>query len=103
MMAQPRWTQKDIPSQRGKTIIATGLGALGYEHVLALSMAGGDVIIAGPCEKAGERTVSRIKASYSGAKVEHDHVEFSSLTSISELADRVARRRGKIDRRRKEK
>ena len=96
-MAHRRWTQKDIPSQRGKTILTTGLGELGYECALALSLAGGYVIIADPSEKAGERAVSRIKAFYSAAKVEHDHVELSNLESIGKLADRLALRRGKID------
>jgi NAD(P)-dependent dehydrogenase (short-subunit alcohol dehydrogenase family) len=96
-MSKQRWTQKNIPSQRGKTIVVTGTGGLGYEDALALSLAGGDVIIAGRNPQKGAQAVSRIKAAYSGAQIEFEPLDLSSLHSVAEFAGRLAGRREKID------
>lgn len=96
-MKKQAWTQRRIPGQRGKTIIVTGTGGLGYEVALALSLAGGDVIIAGRDEQKGVQAVSRIKASFSHAKIEFERVDLASLASVAEFAARLAMRREKVD------
>ena len=97
IVTKNRWTQKNIPSQRGKTIIVTGTGGLGYEDALALSLAGGDVIIAGRNPQKGAQAVSRIKASYSGAQIDFEEVDLSSLDSVAAFAGRLTKRRDRID------
>ncbi len=97
IVTKNRWTQKNIPSQRGKTIIVTGTGGIGYEDALALSLAGGDVIIAGRNPQKGAQAVSRIKASYSGAQIDFEEVDLSSLDSVAAFAGRLTKRRDRID------
>ena len=97
IVTKNRWTQKNIPSQRGKTIIVTGTGGIGYEDALALSLAGGDVIIAGRNPQKGAQAVRRIKASYSGAQIEFEAVDLSSLDSVAAFAGRLTKRRDRID------
>ncbi len=92
-----RWTQKDIPPQRGRTAVVTGTGGLGYEDALALALAGGDVIIAGRNSQKGAEAVRRIKQAYSGARVDFEPVDLGSLASIADLARRIAVRRDRID------
>ncbi|MCG6114025.1 MAG: oxidoreductase [Mesorhizobium sp.] len=91
------WTSKNIPSQRGKTIIVTGTGGLGYEDALALALAGGDVIVAGRNPQKGAEAVRRIKQSYSGAQVDFEAVDLGDLASIAAFAERMSKRRTKID------
>lgn len=92
-----RWTNKDIPPQRGRTALVTGTGGLGYEDALALALAGADVIIAGRNPQKGAESVSRIRQSYSGAHVDFETLDLGSLASIAAFAGRLAMRRDKID------
>jgi NAD(P)-dependent dehydrogenase (short-subunit alcohol dehydrogenase family) len=91
------WTQQNIPAQRGKTIVVTGTGGLGYETALALAQAGGDVIIAGRNPEKGAEAVRRIKQSYSGAQVNFEAVDLGQLSSVASFAERLAGRRPRID------
>ncbi|MEO3388871.1 oxidoreductase [Mesorhizobium sp. CAU 1741] len=92
-----RWTLKDIPPQRGRNAVVTGTGGLGYEDALALALAGADVIIAGRNPHKGAEAVSRIRQSYSGARVDFEALDLGSLASIAAFAGRIATRRDRID------
>lgn len=92
-----RWTHKDIPPQRGRMAVVTGTGGLGYEDALALALAGADVIIAGRNPHKGAEAVSRVRQSYSGARVDFEQLDLGSLASIAAFAGRLAMRRDRID------
>lgn len=96
-MVQHHWTDTDIPSQRGKNFVVTGTGGLGCEIARALAQAGGDVVIAGHDPENGAQAIRRIKASYSGARINFEKVDLAHLDSVAEFADRLGQRWAKID------
>lgn len=91
------WTTKDIPSQRGRTIVVTGTGGLGFETALALVRAGGDVIIAGRNPSKGAKAVDRIRQSIPGATVGFETLDLGSLASIATFGTRLCASRDSID------
>lgn len=95
-MSQP-WTLHDMPSQRGRTILITGTGGLGFEDALALAQAGGDVIIAGRNPTRGADAIRRIKAKAPQASVGMEIVDLGDLGSIETLAKRLKETRKHID------
>jgi NAD(P)-dependent dehydrogenase (short-subunit alcohol dehydrogenase family) len=48
------WTAADIPSQKGRSVVITGTGGIGYETALAMACAGADVILAGRNKEKGK-------------------------------------------------
>ncbi|MCI0755515.1 SDR family oxidoreductase [Teichococcus vastitatis] len=92
-----KWTTEDIPSQRGRTIVVTGTGGLGFESALALARAGGKVIIAGRNAAKGAEAVDRIRRSVVGAAVSFGAVDLASLDSIAAFARRLRAERDSID------
>ncbi|NKJ08686.1 NAD(P)-dependent dehydrogenase (short-subunit alcohol dehydrogenase family) [Rhizobium sp. SG741] len=96
MMSQP-WTLDDMPSQKGRTILITGTGGLGFEDALALVRAGGDVIIAGRNPTKGAEAVRRIKERSPQASVALEIVDLGDLASIEALAKRLKETRNHID------
>ena len=95
-MSQP-WTLDDMPSQKGRTILITGTGGLGFEDALALVRAGGDVIIAGRNPTKGAEAVRRIKERSPQASVALEIVDLGDLASIEALAKRLKETRNRID------
>ncbi|TBC86830.1 SDR family NAD(P)-dependent oxidoreductase [Rhizobium leguminosarum] len=91
------WTLDDMPSQKGRTILITGIGGLGFEDALALAQAGGNVIIAGRNPIKGADAVRRIKEKAPQASVTLEVVDLASLTSIEALAKRLKETRDHID------
>ncbi|SCW65699.1 NAD(P)-dependent dehydrogenase, short-chain alcohol dehydrogenase family [Rhizobium mongolense subsp. loessense] len=95
-MSQP-WTLDDMPSQKGRTILITGTGGLGFEDALALARAGGDVIIAGRNPTKGADAIRRIKEKAPQASVALETVDLADLASIEALATRLKETRDHID------
>lgn len=91
------WTLDDMPSQRGRTILITGTGGLGFEDALALARAGSDVIIAGRNPVKGADAVRRIKERLPQASVTLEIVDLGDLASIEALAKRLKETRDHID------
>ncbi|MFK4808758.1 SDR family oxidoreductase [Devosia sp. ZW T5_3] len=91
------WTTQNIPSQKGRTIVVTGTGGLGFEDALALAKAGGDVIIAGRNPSKGTEAVGRIKQAVPGAVVTFEPVDLGNLASIAAFGRRLCASRQKID------
>ena len=91
------WTTQNIPSQKGRTIVVTGTGGLGFEDALALAKAGGDVIIAGRNPSKGTEAVGRIKQAVPGAVVTFEPADLGNLASIAAFGRRLCASRQKID------
>lgn len=91
------WTTKDIPSQRGRTIVVTGTGGLGYQTALALAQAGGDVVIAGRNPNKGDEAVFSILQVCPSATVSFEPVDLADLASIAAFGRRLATRKGSVD------
>lgn len=89
-----KWTAADIPSQRGRSVVVTGTGGLGYETALELARAGGDVIIAGRNPEKGAMAIAGIRRDDPSATVRFEHLDLASLASIAEFG---ARLRGQTD------
>src|SRR3954447_2493521 len=83
-------TQTEIPSQLGKTVVATGAtGGLGYETALTLAKAGSEVILTGRGVRKGQSAVEKISREVSGAEVSYEHLDLASLASIADFARRM--------------
>lgn len=91
------WTAQNIPSQRGRTIVVTGTGGLGFEDALALARAGGDVIVAGRNPAKGAEAIARIKQDVPDATVSFEPVDLGDLASIAAFGSRLAAIREKVD------
>lgn len=91
------WTLYDMPPQKGRTILITGTGGLGFEDAVALARAGADVIIAGRNPAKGAEAVRRIKEKAPKASVTLEIVDLASLASIEALAKRLKETRHHID------
>jgi len=86
-----------MPSQKGRTILITGTGGLGFEDALALAQAGGDVIIAGRNPAKGAEALRRIKERSPRASVALEIVDLGDLASVEALVKRLKETRGHID------
>lgn len=91
------WTVGDMPSQKGRTIVITGTGGLGFEDALALARAGGDVIIAGRNPAKGAEAIKRIKEQVPDASVNFEAIDLGNLASISAFSQRLNNGRDHID------
>ena len=92
-----RWTAADIPSQHGRTAIATGTGGLGYEDALALARAGSDVVLAGRNPRKGLKTVSQIRRQVPSAKSRFEQLDLADLDSVSVFAQRMRSQQDSLD------
>lgn len=80
---------RDIPSQRGRTIVVTGTGGLGFETALALAKAGGRIVIAGRDRVKGAEAVARIRRAVTGAAVSFEILDLADLGSIAAFGERM--------------
>ncbi|WBV42610.1 SDR family oxidoreductase [Pseudoroseomonas cervicalis] len=92
-----RWTGKDIPSQRGRTILVTGTGGLGFETAMALAAAGGHILIAGRNPERGAAAVARIRHGVPEAAVAFEPLDLGSLASIAACGERLKARLERLD------
>ena len=91
------WTVADIPSQRGRTAVVTGIGGLGYEDALALAHAGATVILAGRSRARGLAAVQRIRQAVVGGDVRFEEVDLASLASIEAFGTRLRQGWDRVD------
>lgn len=84
------WTLTDLPSQAGRVAIVTGTGGLGFEVALALTQAGGEVIVAGRNPDKGAQAVMAIRQKSPGARVRFEILDLASLASVAAFAERMA-------------
>jgi len=92
-----RWTTNDIPPQRGRSVVVTGTGGLGFQDALALARAGAEVIIAGRNPSKGAAAVAAIRKEVSNADVRFEAVDLASLSSIAAFGERLRTDRTSLD------
>src|SRR4051812_30371409 len=91
------WTVSEIPSQRGRSVVITGTGGLGYEDALALAQAGAEVILAGRNAAKGAEAVSKIRAVVPSASIRFEVVDLANLASIKAFGTRMQAERPSLD------
>ena len=92
-----QWTTADIPSQRGRTVVVTGTGGLGFQCALALAHAGANVVVAGRNPSKGADAVKQIRHSVADAKVSFETLDLASLDSIAAFGKRLRSSRRSLD------
>lgn len=87
-----------VPAQAGTLSIITGTGGLGYETALALTAAGGSVVLAGRNAEKGALAVALITDRIPGGDVIFEALDLASLQSVEGLARRLRSRDQPVDR-----
>ncbi|UZH10978.1 oxidoreductase [Halomonas sp. BDJS001] len=83
------WTASDIPPQRGRTVVVTGTGGLGFEATLALARAGANVILAGRNASKGATAIDRIRHDVANANVWFEALDLANLDSIAAFGEHL--------------
>lgn len=91
------WTADNIPLLRGRSFLVTGPGGLGFETALALARADGEIILAGRDATKGAAACRALRLQVPAAAVHFELLDLAQLSSIRDFADRLKRRRSKID------
>lgn len=92
-----KWTTADMPSQRGKTVVITGTGGLGFETALAMARAGATVIVAGRNPSKGATALAAIRSKVPDSDAAFEPLDLASLDSIRSFARRMQHSRPAID------
>lgn len=91
-----RWTERDIPSQRGKTAIVTGANSgIGFHTALELARAGAGVVLSARDRAKGEDARRRILTEVPAARVELGILDLADLGSVRRFAAEVPGRVGR--------
>ena len=81
------WTTKDIPNQKGKTVIVTGGNTgIGFETALALFQAGANVTIACRDKAKAEKAIIEMEARKGTGSLEFGILDLASLHSVKQFA-----------------
>ncbi len=91
------WTAADMPDQRGRSVVVTGTGGLGFEAALALSRSGAEVVIAGRNAQKGAEAVGKIRQVAPSADIRFEQLDLASLASVAEFAARLRKQKDGID------
>jgi NAD(P)-dependent dehydrogenase (short-subunit alcohol dehydrogenase family) len=87
-MGNKNWTEADIASQKGKTILITGASSgLGLEATKVLSGKGATVVMAVRNMKKGAEAVAQIKATNPSAHLELMELDLADLNSIRRFSE----------------
>jgi len=92
-----RWTTNDIPPQRGRSVVVTGTGGLGFQDALALARAGAEVIIAGRNPSKGAAAVAALRKEVPNGDVRFEVVDLASLSSVAAFGERLRADRTSLD------
>jgi NAD(P)-dependent dehydrogenase (short-subunit alcohol dehydrogenase family) len=92
-----KWTTADMPSQRGRSVVITGTGGLGFEDAVALTRAGAEVIVAGRNPDKGKEALARIKQQVPGANISFEQLDLAKLASIAAFGERLRAKRQSLD------
>ena len=93
-----KWTEKDIPSQAGKTSIVTGANTgIGYETAGALAQKEATVILACRTLAKAEETKSKILQISPSAKLEPMEMDLAILASVKRFAQKFREQFDQLD------
>ncbi|WMT91935.1 SDR family oxidoreductase [Pelagibacterium sp. H642] len=84
-----KWTIKDLPALKGRSVVITGTGGIGYETAVAMARAGATVMLSGRNPAAGRAAVDRIRAATLSADVSFEQVDLADLASVAALGERL--------------
>ena len=99
-----RWTEADVPAQRGRTAVITGANTgLGFETARVLAARGAQVVLA--CRDLGraKEAVARIRSGspqptgVMSANLHAVRLDLSSLASVREAAEEIGAAYGPVD------
>ncbi|MDD7795554.1 SDR family oxidoreductase [Clostridium sp. 'White wine YQ'] len=91
------WTSADIPSQKGRSVVITGTGGIGYEIALEMTGAGAEVIMAGRNRDKGEEAIRRINKINPAGSICFEELDLADLSSIREFGERIKEQRKSLD------
>lgn len=91
------WTSADIPSQKGRSVVITGTGGIGYETALALTGSGAEVIMAGRNRDKGEEAIKKIKQLVPDGNIRFEILDLADLVSIETFGERLRAQRTSLD------
>lgn len=91
------WAAKNIPSQKGRTVIVTGTGGIGFQDALALAGAGARVIIAGRSVKKGNEAVLKIRELTPDSDVSFEVLDLANIKLIKNFGVRMRSHLNRLD------
>jgi NAD(P)-dependent dehydrogenase (short-subunit alcohol dehydrogenase family) len=92
IMAENRknnWTAADITSQKGRSVIITGTGGIGFEIALEMTRAGAEVIMAGRNKDKGEEAIRKINKMNPAGTIRFEKLDLADLASIKAFGERM--------------
>ncbi|HUR75950.1 MAG TPA: SDR family NAD(P)-dependent oxidoreductase [Sporichthya sp.] len=93
-----KWTEADIPDQRGRVAVVTGANTgLGFGTARGLAERGAEVVLAVRNLDKGKQAADRISATAPGAQITVQALDLSSLASVRSAAADLAARYPRID------
>ncbi|WP_127589356.1 SDR family NAD(P)-dependent oxidoreductase, partial [Paenibacillus koleovorans] len=91
------WTAADIPSQKGRTVVITGTGGIGYEIALEMTCAGAEVIMAGRNKDKGEEALRKINKRIPVGNIRFEKLDLADLDSVKAFGERMRAQRKSLD------
>ncbi|WP_069999155.1 oxidoreductase [Cellulosilyticum sp. I15G10I2] len=91
------WTAADIPSQKGRSVVITGTGGIGYETALEMTRAGADVILAGRNQDKGEEAIRKTNKINPAGNIRFEKLDLADLASIRAFGERIRAERKSLD------
>jgi NAD(P)-dependent dehydrogenase (short-subunit alcohol dehydrogenase family) len=97
-----RWTEADVPVQRGRTAVVTGANTgLGFETARVLAIRGAQVVLAcrdlGQAKEAAARILSSRPHQAPSAGLQAIRLDLASLASVREAAEEIGSAYGPVD------